>query len=224
MLFADSFEAQRFDQWSGKGGAGTHSETIEPSHPQDGSYNARFSANARSESWAYKNLPSSPVLYFQEYVRLDSLPALGDRLYLGAIETNSRNSVEVFVENRGGIYYWGLLTVVNGRSYVNLEVVASNPRAGTYYAVEFCRDTAADECKLWVDGTLKIDAIRANAGGASRVYCGITGTNTKTVVYIDSVKVSDSYIGANFYEDLQVKPNVPKTLPVIFSGSVLFFL
>ncbi|MCL5877936.1 MAG: glycoside hydrolase family 5 protein [Candidatus Bathyarchaeota archaeon] len=225
MLFADSFETQGFSQWSGRGGVGTHSETIENRHPQDGNYNARFSANSRSESWAYKNLPSSPVLYFQEYVRVNSLPTYGNRLYLGTIQANSRNSVEVFIENRGGNYYWGLLTLVNGRSYFNREAVASNPHTGTYYAIEFCRDTAEDKSKLWVDGTLKIDVDRANAGGANRVYSGITGTNAKSLVYIDNVKVSDSYIGiSNFLEDLQAEPNISRGFPVIFSGSVLFFL
>lgn len=45
FLFTDSFESKKFNYWSGKGGEGKHSETIENMHPQDGRYNAKFSAN-----------------------------------------------------------------------------------------------------------------------------------------------------------------------------------
>jgi hypothetical protein len=43
-LFVDSFESQKFDMWSGEGGAGSHSETVETRNPQQGNYNAKFVA------------------------------------------------------------------------------------------------------------------------------------------------------------------------------------
>lgn len=195
MLFADSFESNNFNLWSRKGGLGTHSETVETRNPQQGRYNARFNAGSRSESWAYKNLLASPVLYFQQHIQVNILPTSGNRLFLGTIYANSRNSMELYIANSRGRYYWGVCSSINGRNYYNMEVTASNPKIGNYYAVEMCRDSIDDRSKLWVDGTLKIDVSRLHIGNAYRVYSGITGTNTRTVAYVDNIKVATSYIG-----------------------------
>ncbi len=225
-LFADSFESKSFNRWSGKGGTGTHFETIETRNPQDGSYNAKFYAGSKSESWAYKNLPASPIIYFQQNIKLQSLPTSGNRLYLGTIQSDSRNTMEVFIQNSWGRNYWGVCTTINGRQYYDREITSSNPKTGTYYSVEMCRDAKSSQSKLWVDGTLKIDADRSHLGYSNRVYSGISWTNTRAVVYVDNVKVSSTYTGldTNYTNTTEVKSGLKQYLPSIYSGSLIFFL
>ena len=150
------------------------------------------------------------------------MPTSGNRLYLGAIQANSENSVEVYIENRGGRYYWGICTTENDKAYFDREAIPSNPKIGTYYVIELCRDSIHDRSKLWVDGNLKIDVYRANSGNAYRVYCGITGTNNYAVVYVDNVKVATAYIGPDgILNSVQYKPSSVWQQPISGCAALL---
>lgn len=195
LLFQNGFESGNFNGWTTTGGDGTHTQTVETINPHHGIYDAKFTAGANSEGWARKAIASSPIIYLQQYIKLGSLPSSGTRLYLGTIQnTNSNNNVDVFIENSGGQYYWGAYTSINGAVYHDRESAPSNPQIGVYYCVETCRDTANSRSKLWVDGTLKVDASRPHVGNANNVYSGISWTTSGTTVYVDCVKISTTYI------------------------------
>jgi hypothetical protein len=154
------------------------------------------------------------------------LPTSGNRLFLGTIQSNQRNSVEVFIENNQGRYCWGLCTSIDGNQYYDRETNDSNPQIGTYFAIEMCRDSINYKSKLWVDGTLKIDVDRSHVGYADRVYSGITWTNTRAVVYVDNIKVSSIYIGVDTFDfnTPQIKPENTESSPYIYSGTLMIFI
>lgn len=221
-LFADSFESHNFNRWSGRGGVSSYSIKVETNNPQQGTYNARFSVGTRSEAWVYKNLPDSSIIYLQQYIKLGNLPSSGNRIYLGSIEANSQNNIEVYLQNIQGQYYWGIYERINGRQYYDQETTASNPKTGTYYAVEFCRDSVGHVSKLWIDGTLRVDANRPHVGYSDRIFSGITSVSSQTVAYVDNVKVSTTYIGIDNLETIQ--SNVGNVPYLFLSGSLMLLL
>jgi hypothetical protein len=195
LLFQDGFESGGFNSWTTTGGGGTYTQTVEVANSHHGARNAKFTAGANSEGWAQKAIPASPVIYLQQYIKLGALPSSGNRLYLGTIQnTDSNNNVDVYIENGGGQYYWGVYTSINGAIYHDRESAPSNLGAGVYYCVETCRDAANSRSRLWVDGALKVDVSRPHVGYANGVYSGISWTTSPATVYVDCVKVSTSYI------------------------------
>jgi hypothetical protein len=195
LIFQDGFESGNFNAWTTTDGAGTHTQTVETTNPHHGTYDAKFTAGANSEGWAQKTIPNSPIIYFQQYIKLANLPTSGTRLYLGTIQnTNSNNNVDVFIENSSGQYYWGIYSSINGAIYNDRETTPSNPQLGQYYCVESCRDVTNSRSRLWVDGTLKVDVSRPNSGNANGIYSGITWTTNTATVYVDCIKIANSYI------------------------------
>jgi hypothetical protein len=215
LLFQDGFESGNFNAWTTNSGAGTHTQTVESSNPHHGSFDAKFTAGANSEAWSQKNLGSAyPVLYFQQYIKLASLPTSGTRLYLGTIQnTNSNNNVDVFIENSGSQYYWGAYTSINGAEYYDRESAPSNPRTGVYYCVETCRDATISRTKLWVDGSLKVDASRPHIGNANNVYSGISYTSNTATVYVDCAKLSTTYIESETPQPTPTPSPTPTATP-----------
>ncbi|MDR0372393.1 MAG: hypothetical protein LBI79_02345, partial [Nitrososphaerota archaeon] len=194
-LFEDSFESGAFTSWTHTGGEGNHTQTVETANPHHGSHNAKFTADTNSEGWIKKSIPSSPVIYLQQHIKLTNLPPSDSRLYLGTIQnSNSNNNVDLFIENNNGQYYWGVYTSINGAIYHDREPTPSNPRANIYYCVELCRDATNSRSRLWVDGTLKVDASRPHSGNANGIYIGLTWATASSTIYVDCIKISTSYI------------------------------
>jgi hypothetical protein len=195
LLFEDSFESDPFTNWTHTGGAGNHTQTIETTNPHHGSQNAKFTADPNSESWTQKTILPTPIIYLQQYIKLANLPPPNHRLYLGTIQnTNSNNNADIFIENTNGQYYWGIYTSINGTTYHDYESTPSNPKINIYYCVTLCRDTINNQSRLWIDGTLRVDVSRPHFGNANAIYCGITWTTTTSLLYVDCVKVSTTYI------------------------------
>jgi photosystem II stability/assembly factor-like uncharacterized protein len=195
-LFVDGFETGNFSAWTATGGDGNYSYDVETQNAHTGVYDANFSAAASSDSWVYKNITPSNITHLRQFVKLAALPSDGTRTYLGTIESvNSQNTVDAYVENVGGQYYWGLFTAINGVVYEDREAAASNLTAGTYYCIETCRDVTNGLNCLWVDGVLKVAAPHSNAGISTIIACGISWTDSAATVYVDDVEASTAYIG-----------------------------
>lgn len=127
-------------------------------------------------------------------MKLASLPGSGKRLFLGSLQSNN-GSVQVFVQNYNGRYYWGVSTTVNGRTTYDREAASSSIRTGVYMLVELCRDSLSNSTSLWVDGALEVTSQRSNIGAVSTVNVGVLGAPGRTTVYVDDVVVSTVYIG-----------------------------
>ena len=195
-LFTADFETGSFSQYSGVNGAGTYTATVETNNPYQGSYNAKFTAGTDSEGWAYHSIASSGTTYYHQLIKLNTLPSPGKYLYLGSIQyTNSYNTMDPFIYNSNGQYYWGTISVINGAAYWDMEATPSNPQTGVYYHVEFCRDVTNHRSTLWIDGTVKVDAARSHSGNSNLICTGISWAEMPATIYVDSVKVKVSYIG-----------------------------
>lgn len=113
---------------------------------------------------------------------------------MGSLQSDN-GSVQVFVQNYNGRYYWGVSTTANGRTTYDREAVSSSIRTGVYMMVELCRDSSSNSTKLWVDGALEVNSQRSNIENISTVNVGILAAPSKTTIYVDDVKVSTEYIG-----------------------------
>lgn len=92
-------------------------------------------------------------------------------------------------------YYWGIVSVVNGVFYYDLELTASNPVAGTYYTVEVLRGVTNHKTDLWVNGVLKVDVTRNHICNSNNICTGVSWSDSAMMVYVDCVKVNGMYIG-----------------------------
>jgi photosystem II stability/assembly factor-like uncharacterized protein len=195
-LFNADFEVGSFSEYQGTNGAGTYTATVELGNPHHGSYDAKFTSSASSESWAYKSISSSSIAYYRQLIKISTLPAQGTYLYLGSLQnSNSENTLDPFIYNSNGQYYWGTVSVINGAFYWDRETMPSNPKTGVYYNVEICRDTAGHRSQLWVDGTSKVNADRPHVGNTNFLCTGISYSESSSTVFIDCIKVSTTYIG-----------------------------
>jgi hypothetical protein len=195
-LFRADFETASFNEYQGTSGTGTHTQTVETSNPHHGSYNAKFTTDPSSEGWAYKTLTNTPTAYCRQLVKIATLPSSDCYLYLGSLQnSNSENTLDPFIYNSNGQYYWGVVSVINGAFYWDREAAPSNPQVGVYYTVEFCRDTANQRSRLWIDGALKVDASRSHVGNTNLLCTGISWSDSSGAVFIDCVIVKTSYIG-----------------------------
>jgi hypothetical protein len=211
VIFQNGFESGNFNAWTATGGAGSYSTVVEANNPYNGTYNAKFTAGANSEGWCTVSIANSPIIYMQQYVKLGALPTSGNQLYLGTIQsTSSNNNVDVFVENSGGQYYWGVYSSINGATYNDRESTPSNPSTGKYYCIESMRDVTHGLSALWVDGSAKVSVSRSNSGNANKIYSGITWTSSSATVYTDFVTVSTNFI--SFSSSPQPTPS-PTTTP-----------
>jgi hypothetical protein len=195
-LFEATFETGSFSEYQGRSGAGTHSETVETSNPHHGSYNAKFTSGASSEGWAYNPLASTPVAFCRQLVKISALPAPGAYLCLGSLQNaNSQNTLDPFIYNSNGQYYWGIVSVINGAFYWDREATPSNPQVGVYYNIESCRDTANQRSRLWINGASKVDVSRMHVGNTNMLCTGISWSDSATSVYVDCVLVKTTYVG-----------------------------
>lgn len=195
IIFNDNFESGNFTAWTEKTGSGTHSETVEKNNPNQGTYNAKFYASSStSKSYVYTKIEPQSTIYLQEEVKLTSLPSSGKRIFLASLQSNN-GSVQVFVQNYNGRYYWGISTTVNGHTTYDREAAFSSIRTGGYMLVELCRDSSSNSTKLWVNDALEVNSQRSNIGDVTTVNVGILAAPSRTTVYVDDVKVATNYIG-----------------------------
>jgi len=195
-LFTADFESGSFSEYTATGGDGSHSQSVETANPYKGSYDAKFTAGADSEGWAYQSVSSSAITYYRQLVKIGTLPTSGNYICLGSVQsTSSQNTVDPFIYNFNGQYYWGAVSVINGNMYWDRQSSASNPTAGTYYTVEVCRDVTNHKTSLWVDGNLKLEVTRQHSGNSNLIFSGISWADSPTTVYVDCVRAKTSYIG-----------------------------
>ncbi len=129
-------------------------------------------------------------------MKLGNLPSSGNYICLGSIQnSNSQNTVDPFIYNLNGQYYWGAVSVINGVLYWDRESTPSNPQAGTYYNVELLRDVTNHKTDLWVNGVLKLDVSRVHVGNSNVICTGISWTDVTATAYVDCVRVKTSYVG-----------------------------
>lgn len=194
-LFTAGFETGSFSEYQGRSGAGTYTAVIETANPHHGSYDAKFTSGTSSESWAYNSISSTSTAYYRQLIKIATLPTQGTYLYLGSLQnSNSENTLDPFIYNSNGQYYWGTVSVINGVFYWDREATPSNPKTGVYYNVEVCRDTAGQRSQLWVDGASKVNAVRAHVGNTNMLCTGISYAESGSTVYVDCVRVSTVYI------------------------------
>lgn len=195
-LFTADFENGNFNEYTTISGAGTYTSRVESANPYRGSYNAKFITGANSESWVSHAINSSPQTYSRALIKLENLPPPGSRVCLGSIQNmNWQNTVDPFIYNSNGQYYWGIVSVINGVFYWDLEPTPSNPQAGTYYTVEFLRDVTNHKTSLWIDGTLKVDVTRNHVGNSNIIFTGISWSDSPITAYVDCVRIKTTYIG-----------------------------
>jgi hypothetical protein len=187
-LFSDGFESGSFSSWT----AATGTSTVENAHPYDGTYDAKFTADA-GDSVSYKTIQSSSTVYFGQYIELGNLPTSGNYLCLGSIKSDGPNGVDAFVHNVNGQYYWGIVSIVNGVYYWDQQSTASNPQVGVYYFVETYR-VAGGQSGLWINGASLVNVARANSGSSNTIYSGLSWAGSSATIYVDDVVASVSYI------------------------------
>ncbi len=195
-LFKADFETGSFSEYQGRSGSGTHSEVVETSNPHHGAYDAKFTVSASSEGWAYAAISSTAVAYYRQLVKVNTLPSSGRYLYLGSLQSsNSQNTVDPFIYNSNGQYYWGTISIINGAAYWDRESSPSNPKVGTYYNVEICRDVTNHRTRLWIDGTSKVDAARSHVGNTNLLCTGVSWAESASTINVDCVRVKNTYVG-----------------------------
>jgi outer membrane biosynthesis protein TonB len=195
-LFTADFEGGNLNEFSGLRGDGTYTATAETTNPYRGSWDAKFTSGANSEGWLYHSVTSSPITYFRQAIKLGNMPTSGNFVFFGSVaNTNSQNTVDPFIFNSNGQYYWGVVSVINGVMYLDFESSPSNPQAGVYYNVEVLRDVTNHKTDLWINGNLKVDATRTHIGNSNLVASGVTWSDVTVTLYVDCVRAKTSYIG-----------------------------
>jgi hypothetical protein len=145
---------------------------------------------------------TQPIVYERFYVRFVSgLPAADNDilLFCNTRNTNSQYQVACCVKRVSGNIYFGISHWDSGAETIYLESSATNPTTGVWYCLEFCRDVTNSKSKLWLNGTLIVDANTSHTGNATLGVCDLewcrySGTSAADLAFDDFV-IADSYIG-----------------------------
>lgn len=203
VIFYDDFESGDFSKWSGIfENDGTTS--VESLDPHWGRYHSQFVLNPIN-NWdgyggSYFNIPGDYTsLYLRAYYKFDTLPANGYGFWFGSMLTDwweDRSSIGLV--NQGGQYSWAL--------YFNNTTTYSapfTPQTNKWYSIELYTKvgTIEGEARVWIDGELKATITNRDVSRDSRIsqvraFVYVSGPpGTKRTFKIDSVFVSDKYIG-----------------------------
>jgi hypothetical protein len=198
-LFSDGFEDD-FDNWSTTYG----SPTTVSSPVYEGQKCMQCSGNG---DFVGKVTDSMSELYLRAYVRFDNLPTQTySRCRFLALYTGSGSSsfARVMVEGDGSNPKWGLYYRNAGSGYSARS--STGLSTDTWYCVELrvltsSADGVSDgEYHVWVDGTELTDLAQTGVDtDYTNINYAVAGainvSNLSLNTYVDSVVVSDAYIG-----------------------------
>ncbi len=203
-LFNDGFESGNFNAWTGTGGLGTYSSTVETNHPTEGTYNALFTVSTNEgRSYAYKTgLSISSALNFRstvEFFNVYAMPRDGtqeidfNELY----DPTTGQYACILIRYDTGNLKWGLLYGTDGGTLNWVwETTPSNPTVETVYDVSLVIDKGNSLVKLYVDSILKVSSSWSVTASSFGVYAGSLGVFTSPFgdfqMAVDNVAVTDS--------------------------------
>lgn len=181
-IFSDGFESGDFSAWTGYSGG-----TVQTTYVHSGTYAAQYTAYG----YAYKDVANQNIIHIRTYIRYGALPDAGSKRIL-LLRDVATEHLQVQYELSGTQHQFVLFATGDN---VELGTYAVELNTGQWYCVEAAFDAVNDTAKLWLDGSLVINA--THDWGTKVVNRGfiITDSYTNTDVCFDDVIFADTYIG-----------------------------
>jgi hypothetical protein len=201
-VFSDNFESRDFSLWSGNTTSGSNIVKIATEERYDGNYSAYFysSGGSNTSAYIYKNIPQQDYqINLRFYIKIKQI---GEKVHFGSISGSIANRIRIGVSNRKLYLLWidGCYPYYNyftGMSATTLE-------PNKWYCIELQAERGINKTiKVFLDGSEVLDLRKESSFCESfkKVFVGASigseysaGTSISEV-YIDKVKVADSYIG-----------------------------
>ena len=187
VLFYDSFESGDFSEWTSSSGI-----TVSSEQAHHGIYSAKITAWS-DEAYNNEAFTSQNTVYGRAYLRFSSLPAEDEYTTIFWFYDDVSYNPHVRVRNNSGTYEWGIGWGGGSVNYYSSPSITT----GVWYSVELKADRN-NEARLYVDGTSVGTSPSAQDSSQSGFYLGglDSGPDESNItLYVDSVVVSDSYIG-----------------------------
>ncbi|RLF10445.1 MAG: hypothetical protein DRJ69_03115 [Thermoprotei archaeon] len=200
VIFEDSFESGDFSAWDGTFTTTGETAEVVTTDPYQGVYHAKFTCDGSSTgeyTFVYKTV-NETVLYTRAYFKiLTSLPVSGYYYRLIQYKTDAHANFANFgIINSAGTIYWQI------DCFAGTDRYQYDIQLDTWYCLEFYAkvNTANGELKGYLNGTEILSLTDLDfSGDASidRVEVGERYSNGQTAhtIYVDCVKVADTYIG-----------------------------
>jgi hypothetical protein len=203
-IFSDGFESGTIlttdvppGAWTSIAVGGASSATVSTDSPHHGSYNVKFIAGSSGWACVKESFTAAATAFVRCYYTFNTLPGVGERIYLTELRVFSNDGVGVALENIDGNLFWLLRIAELGVTTEVYEAVASNPVTGVPYCVEIRRDVTSGLEELWIDGVSRASADQSITRDSSEIVVGYgysPSVNQQTC-YADCVVVADAYIG-----------------------------
>ena len=204
ILFSNSFADGTTSAWQ----TTESGFTVVTLHPFNGNtYCGQAIAPAATPCRVINNgiLSPIPIMYHRAYYYFDhtALPTSGsfNEIILGgttsSISGNDGVRAALDCEGTGNIY-WTIDYLISGAETIVNENTPSNPTSGQWYCIEIVRDLTNQIAALWANGVQKVHVIGlSQVNNSDGFFDGIeyNGNSSPATVWIDSVVVSDAYIG-----------------------------
>ena len=205
LLFEDGFESGSFNAWDGTSRTSGESVSISTSREHHGNRSAYFSSNnggGTERSYTYKSVEGSSELYVRGYFYVSTSGTVNryDRFQLMTLRAGSTNVAYVgWYRTSSGLRWF--LSIRSGSSTVT-AYSSTIPSTGQWYGVElhWMEDSTNGLGELWVNGVKVISLTGRNTayyGDVTSVRYGLPElySCSSTRVYLDCVKIGNSYIG-----------------------------
>jgi len=198
-LIREGFEGGNFGSWSTYG-VGT--KVVETVNPHTEIYNAKFITSGNTQQAAIsKTISSSSIINSRFFVKINSLILRSqsnnyvDIAVISGSSSQDNATIRLVYDDDSRKTYWALHTSING---VGSQTIlgTSEVSTGTWYMVEFVRDTTNGEAHLWINNTLEISDYRSLPNNNTTVNFGIcyqSGTGG-VELFIDDIIVNTSRI------------------------------
>lgn len=202
-LFEDSFESGSFSAWSGTGVTTGETRSVS-SRYHHGSRSATFYSNGgggTERAYVYKSIAATQNLYARGYfyVSTSGVKDVSDRFQLIAFRAGSTSVAYAGWYRTSSGLRWFLS--ISGSSAVT-AYSSTAPSLGQWYSVElnWHKGTSDGSGTLWVNGVKVASLTNRNTGyygNVASVRFGLAELYgcSSTRVYVDCVRIGNSYIG-----------------------------
>ena len=219
-IFADGYETVDYSNWDGTAQYLGSTMQISSNIVLEGRYSGESSMSAvnGTYAYAYKSLSPNPsVLYYRQYIRIDSLPPSGAELDLfgimDAVLGAGQHLSTITISNDGANYLWNFYYYNSGGLYV-VSSTAVGLKANTWYYVEILVTSGSGDGQVavWIGEDLttineaspifNILNIVNNDLPTRDVFFGgyVTGGKSYPVnIFSDGVVISNTWTGPRDY-------------------------
>jgi len=196
-IFEDGFESGNFNNWTGISGA----PIVVSTQKYEGTYS--FEGTGTNNIFCYKSFANQTTVFVRGYFRFSALPITSGqirfmRLYYGSGAWGTATIARIKLEYTGT---YGLTLVFE--SYYPSPQSYSYPISmnnNTWYPFEikFVKHATNGEYRVWFNGNEVIALTGLDTSGSdgiNSIALGHEYVTINTIVWTDSVKVSNKYIG-----------------------------